>query len=63
MDKLGLSMKLKESVSSKSLGLLLLGNSIGGFSFIGYQNHSNIATYQISLSYNSRESSAMLLRD
>lgn len=53
-------MKLKESVSSKSLGLLLLGISIGGFSYLGYQNHSNIATYQKSLSYNSRESSAIV---
>ena len=50
-NKLGLSMKLKEVASSKLIGVLLLGVSIGGFSYLGYQNYLRVQKYQRSLSY------------
>ena len=51
-EKTGLSFKLSEAKSSKSLGYILFGISIGGFSYLGYQNYVRTSEYQKSLFYN-----------
>jgi len=45
-ENLGLSLSLRQAASSRSLGLILFGISIGGFSYIGYNNRIREKEYQ-----------------